>query len=132
MRDQFEAVNQRDFARAMAHYAEDVELFVDSDAFFQRGTFRGKDAVGRWFGDWFATFEPGYRFEIEESRELGEWVLLVASHRGRGRASGVEVSGRTGYVYGVRDGRVRHVELHPTREAALAVIERRRAGRESG
>jgi ketosteroid isomerase-like protein len=123
VRDQFEAVNVGDFARAMDLYAEDVELFVAAGAFLQSGTFRGREAVGRWFGDWFATFEPGYRFEIEELRDVGDRVLLVASHRGRGRASGVEVRGRTGYVYGVREGRVSRVELYATREEALAAIE---------
>ena len=30
VRDQFAAVNERDFPRAMGHYAEDVELVVDT------------------------------------------------------------------------------------------------------
>jgi ketosteroid isomerase-like protein len=117
--DQFAATNERDFARAMSHYAEDVELVVHQDAFLQRGTFQGRDAVGRWFGDWFATFEPGYHFDIEEARDLGDVILLVASHHGRGRASGAEVHGQTAYLYEVRDGKLAHVELHATREAAL-------------
>jgi ketosteroid isomerase-like protein len=117
--DQFAATNERDFARAMSHYAEDVELVVHQDAFLQRGTFQGRDAVGRWFGDWFATFEPGYHFDIEEARDLGDVILLVASHHGRGRASGAEVHGQTAYLYEVRGGKLAHVELHATREAAL-------------
>lgn len=117
--DQFAATNERDFARAMSHYAEDVELVVHQDAFLQRGTFQGRDAVGRWFGDWFATFEPGYHFDIDEARDLGDVILLVASHHGRGRASGAEVHGQTAYLYEVRDGKLAHVELHATREAAL-------------
>jgi len=47
--DQFAAVNERDFPRAMSHYAEDVELVVHPDAFLERGTFKGRDAVGQWF-----------------------------------------------------------------------------------
>jgi ketosteroid isomerase-like protein len=117
--DQFAATNERDFPRAMSHYAEDVELVVHQDAFLQRGTFQGRDAVGRWFGDWFATFESGYHFDIEEARDLGDVILLVASHHGRGRASGAEVRGQTAYLYEVRGGKITHVELHATREAAL-------------
>jgi ketosteroid isomerase-like protein len=119
VRDQFAAVNERDFARAMSYYAEDVELVVDAKAFLEGGVFKGRDAVGRWFGNWFATFEAGYRFEIEEARDLGDIVFLLASHRGRGRTSGVEVEGQTGYVYGLRDGKVAHIELHGTRAGAL-------------
>jgi ketosteroid isomerase-like protein len=118
--DQFAAVNERDFARAMSHYAEDVELVVDADAFLESGTFSGRDAVGQWFGNWFATFEPGYRFEIDEARDLGDTVLLIASHSGRGRASGAEVRGETGYLYGLRDGKIVRAELFSSGEEALA------------
>src|SRR5215207_5212162 len=109
--DQFAAVNERDFARAMSLYAEDVELVVHRDAFLEGGTFRGRDAVGQWFGNWFATFEPGYHFDIKEARDLGGLVLLVASHHGRGRSSGAEVRGQTAYLYEVRNGKVARVEI---------------------
>jgi ketosteroid isomerase-like protein len=117
--DQFAATNERDFPRAMSHYAEDVELVVHPDAFLQRGTFTGRDAVGEWFGDWFRTFEPGYHFEIEEARDLGDVVFLNASHRGHGRTSGAEVHGQTGYLYTVRDGKIARVEIYPNPAAAL-------------
>jgi ketosteroid isomerase-like protein len=48
--DQFAAVNERNFERAMSLYAEDVELVVDPRAFLEGGTFKGRDAVGEWFG----------------------------------------------------------------------------------
>ena len=104
--DQFAATNDRDFKRAMTFYAEDVELEVSADAFVERGTFSGREAVGEWFGNWFATFAPGYHFDITEARDLGGVVLLVASHRGRGRASGAEVHGDTAYLYTVRNGKI--------------------------
>ncbi len=119
VRAQFAATNDGDFERAMDLYTEDVELVVASDAFLERGTFAGKDAVGRWFANWFATFEPGYRFEIEQARDLGPKVFIDASHRGRGRTSGAQVEGRTGYLYTVRDGKIVGVELFPTPADAL-------------
>jgi ketosteroid isomerase-like protein len=119
VRDQFAATNERDFRRAMSHYAEDVELVVDRDAFLQGGTFRGRDAVGQWFADWFTTFEPGYHFDIEEARDLGDLVFLIATHHGRGRTSGVEVRGQTGYLYSLRGGKIVRVELYPSRAEAL-------------
>ena len=117
--DQFAAVNERDFPRVMSRYAEDVELVVDPVAFLNGGTFKGRDAVGQWFGDWFRTFEPGYRFDIEETRDLGDVVFLSATHHGRGRASGAEVHGQTGYLHTVRDGKIVRVEIYPSPAAAL-------------
>jgi ketosteroid isomerase-like protein len=109
----------------MGYYADDVELVVDPGAFLEGGTFTGKRAVGEWFAGWFATFEPGYRFEIEEAREQGEVVYLVAAHHGRGRTSGAEVRGRTGYLYTVREGRIARVELFRSPEDALEELGRR-------
>jgi ketosteroid isomerase-like protein len=123
--EQFKATNERDFPRAMTYYADDVELVVESDAFLESGTFTGSEAVGRWFANWFRTFEPGYHFDIEEAREVGDVVVLIASHHGRGRSSGVEVRGRTGYVYEVRDGRIARVELHAGGAEALEAARRR-------
>jgi ketosteroid isomerase-like protein len=117
--EQFAATNERDWARAMSFYADDVELEVHADAFLQRGSFSGREVVGQWFGDWFATFEPGYRFNVTEARDLGGVVLLVANHGGRGRSSGVEVHGETAYLYAVRDGKIVRAELYRDRAAAL-------------
>ena len=117
--EQFEATNSRDFPRAMELYADDVVLVVNDDAFLQWGTFEGKEAVGAWFGDWFSTFEPGYHFDIEETRDEGDLVFLYASHHGRGRSSGVAVEKQTAYLYWVRDGKVVRVELHAGRAEAL-------------
>jgi len=122
--DQFAATNERDFSRAMGHYAEDVELVVQADASLEAGTFRGREAVGRWFGEWFSTFEPGYHFDIEEARAFGDVVLLHARHHGRGRTSGLEVRGEMGYLYTVRDGKIVRVELYRTADDALRAVER--------
>ncbi len=119
VRDHFAATNERDFPRAMTYYADDVELFVDPDGFLESGTFKGRDAVGEWFGNWFSTFEPGYHFDIEETRDLGDLVFLIASHHGRGRTSGAKVHGQNGYIYGLRGGKIVRVELHASRTKAL-------------
>jgi ketosteroid isomerase-like protein len=118
--DQFAAVNERDFARAMSHYADDVTLFASEESGPKAGFFAGKEAVGEWFGDWFATFAPGYRFEIQEARELpGGLILIFARHGGRGRLSGAPIQGETGYLYRVRDGKVSRVGFFATRADAL-------------
>jgi ketosteroid isomerase-like protein len=116
---QYEATNDRDFPRAMGYYAEDVELVVDAEASLERGTFRGREAVGRWFGNWLSTFEPGYHFDVNEARDLGDVVLLVAGTRGRGRTSGAEVQGEVAYLYEIRDGKIVRAELFANRAAAL-------------
>lgn len=118
MRDLYLATNERDFPRAMSHYAEDVELIIPSG--IRAGTFRGREAVGEWFGDWFATFDRGARFDIEELTELpDELVLLVAKHRARGRTSGAEIEGEVIWLYRVRGGKVTWLKSYDSRPEAL-------------
>jgi ketosteroid isomerase-like protein len=120
IRNQFQAVNERDFERAMGHYAEDVVLVVpEGKGGPNPGTYRGKEAVGSWFGDWFGAFDRDYRFEIDEARDLGDVILIHAAHGGHGRASGVEVRGESAYLYRVKAGKVAHVEFYWDRNDAL-------------
>ena len=117
---QFEAVNARDFAAAMEAYAEDVTLIAHGHLGEMVGrAATGKQAVGEWFGEWFRHFAPDYRFQIEDARDTGDRVFVVATHGGRGRASGAPVEGETAYVYTVRDGKVCRVELFADRDEAL-------------
>ena len=120
VREQFAATNARDFSRAMEIYDDEVVLSVAEGWGLGSGTFEGKAAVGEWFGDWFRQFADDYRFEIIETRDLGEGgVLLIAEHSGSGRTSGVPIASESGYLYRVRDGRIVRVELFPEPAQAL-------------
>lgn len=117
--DHYVATNERDFERAMSHYADDVVLVVE-EGFLSTGSFEGKEAVGEWFGDWFRAFAADYRFETEQIRELEPGlVFLVARYGGTGRASGAEVSDRRAYLYRVRDGKITRVQLFVEPESAI-------------
>ena len=116
IRDQYAAVNERDWERAMGHYAEDVVLHVQS-ADLRAGIFRGRDAVGAWFGDWFGTFDRDAHFDFEEIHEVGDdGVLVIAKHRASGRGSGVRVEGILVWLYRLRDGKVTRLEGFDTPE----------------
>jgi ketosteroid isomerase-like protein len=117
--DQFTAVNERDFQRAMDHYADDVVLVVPY-ADVKGGTFEGKAAVGEWFGDWFRTFDRDYYFDVTEARELDDGpIFLHARHGGSGRLSGIKVEDENFYLYRVRDGKVSRVGFFNSRDDAL-------------
>jgi ketosteroid isomerase-like protein len=119
LRAQFAATNDRDFARAMEYYADDVVLVVE-EGFLNTGTFVGKEAVGEWYGDWFRAFDTDYRFEIEEIRELeAGLVFMTATYGGSGRASGAKVTDRRAYLYRVEDGEITRIQLFLSPEGAL-------------
>jgi ketosteroid isomerase-like protein len=120
VRAQFEATNDRDFARAMAIYADDVVLVVHEKWGITAGRYEGKTAVGEWFGDWFRQFAADYHFEIIEARDLGGGVVFLdAKHGGSGRTSGVTIGGESGYLYRVVDGKIAQLQIFTTPADAL-------------
>ena len=121
---QFEAVNSGDFTAVTDRWAEDVTLIAHGELAGLVGVSGhnvavGKEAVALWFADWFEQFAHGYRFEIDESRDLGDRVVIVATHYGRGRASGVPVTIQSGYLYSLREGNVGRIELWDDRAGAF-------------
>lgn len=117
---QFEGTNAREFAAVRDTWSEDVTLVVHSDlGVVPHRPVAGKEAVGEWFGDWFRQFSRDYSFEVEESRDLGERIFMVATHHGRGRVSEVPVTLRTAYLYTLRAGKISRIEVWAERAAAL-------------
>ena len=117
VRSQFEAVNRRDFAAAMDLYADDVEL-IAAPGQLMSGTYRGKEVVGEWFGDWFRAFRST-NFEWLDEVESGDALALRARFIAAGRHSGVELAEEYFYAYRVRDGKVTHVQFCLDWEGAL-------------
>jgi ketosteroid isomerase-like protein len=122
VREHFEGVNRRDWESVMAAYADDVVLLVQDNVAPDAGIFRGRDAVGRWFGDWFRVFGKDYRFEVEETRSVGDHVLAVARHHGHGRTSGAAVEQTTINVYTLRGAKVARLEIYNDRAEALKAV----------
>jgi ketosteroid isomerase-like protein len=109
IRDHYDASNERDFARVMSQYADDVILVAYGG--LTPGVYEGKKAVGGWFGDWFATFDRASRFDITELKQHDDGrVLLAADMHAVGRGSGLEVVSEVVWMYRVRDGKIVHVE----------------------
>ena len=82
------------------------------------GTYRGKEAVGEWFGDWFRAF-GSTNFEWLDAVESGDALALRARFIAAGRQSGVELAQDYFYAYRVRDGKVTHVQFTASWEDAL-------------
>jgi hypothetical protein len=87
-----------DLAEAVHVLADDVRFVFHGKSRQLAGaeTLLGKDAAVAWLADWFSRFDADYRFETDESRDLGDGrVLVVTTHRSKGRASGVPISQQT-------------------------------------
>ena len=120
VRDQYDAVNRRDWERAMSHYAEDVELVIPDEMEIRVGTFTGLEAVRTWFSDWFSSFDRDLHFEIEEIRRLEDGSVYVAAvNRAHGKLSGIEVTMTVFWHYEFRDRHITRLKQFRSRDDAV-------------
>jgi ketosteroid isomerase-like protein len=83
--------------------------------------YRGQDEVRRYVEDWLGTFES-LRLDLEESTEVGNFVVAVVRGHGRGRASGVQLNSRFCQLWKVQPGTAVGMEEYASSEQALAAL----------
>jgi uncharacterized protein len=117
----FDAWNQGSVEAFTDHMAEDVAWLEVSGRPEGPATERlGRDRLRKGLESLFDAWES-YRVEIEQIDDVGDRVVVVVREFGRGRASGVEVDGRWGYLVTVRDGEIVRVEAYREARQALEI-----------
>jgi ketosteroid isomerase-like protein len=99
VRRMYDAFHRGDVEGALAHF--DPEVVVDATARVDAGTGHGREELSAIIGRWLGAFEE-WREEIEEVRDLGSQVYVVANQQGRGKGSGIEVETRYALLYEIR------------------------------
>ena len=118
VRKYYDALNRGDHETAEAFFAEDIVVDYTRRP-IEPGTAHGREAA-------IATAERireawgELKIEPEELIDRGDVVIAVVVNRGRGAASGTEVSSRTAQVWTVRDGKAVRFEYFGSPEEALA------------
>ena len=118
----FDAWNRGDIDGFADHVAEDVAwLEVSGRPEGSADTERyGRDRMRESLRSLFDAWES-YHLEAERIHDLGDRVVVIARETARGRASGLEVDGRWGYVLTVADGLIVRVEAYRDADHALEV-----------
>jgi ketosteroid isomerase-like protein len=81
----------------------------------------GREALGETVFNWLSAWDD-YSEEIEEIRDLGDYVLVTATQRARGKGSGIEIENRWGQIYRVEDGMITEVTMYRSPEEAQAAV----------
>jgi uncharacterized protein len=115
----FSAWNHGDMDAFASHVAEDV-VWLEVSGRPEGGTSErlGRDRLRQALEALFEVWES-YRIEVERIQDVGDRVVAVVREVARGRASGVEVDGRWGYLITVEDGTIVRIEAY--RDAAVAL-----------
>jgi ketosteroid isomerase-like protein len=115
----FAAWNRGDIAEFAGHTAEDV-IWVEVSGRPEGpgGERQGRDRLRRSLEELFEAWES-YRLELERAEPAGNRVLALVREVARGRASGVEVESRWGYLITVEGDEIARVEAYRDPEDAL-------------
>jgi ketosteroid isomerase-like protein len=116
-----DAWNRGDIARFASHASESV-VWVEVAGRPEgagRGELYGRERMRRSLESLFDVWES-YELRPEQIVDLDDGrVLAIVREIARGRASGVEVDSRWGYVFTIEAGEIVRVEAHRDAELAL-------------
>ena len=117
VRRMIDAYNRRDLEAMRAGTHPDVEVDWSASRGFEASVYRGWDEAGRFFGNWFNTFEQ-IEFKPERFIESGDLVLVPNTAVIRGR-DGIETVARSCLTYEFREGLISRVCLYQDTDEAL-------------
>jgi|SRR5215212_64328 len=105
-----------DVERALAYFHPDVS--VDFTVRVDTGVREGREALSEIVATWVGTWED-YSERIDEIRDLGDTVCVIATQRGRGKGSGLELENEFAQLYEVKNGLITSVTMYMSPAEAL-------------
>jgi len=119
VRSALEAWNRGDIDACCGHAAEDVVWLEVAGRPESQGRERvGREQMRQGLESLFEAWET-YHLDVERLHDAGDRVLAIVREVATGRASGVQIDGRWGYLMTVEHGQIVRVEAY--RHAAVAL-----------
>jgi len=115
-----DAFNRRDREAFGSLLAEDAEI-VPARAALEGTVYRGSDAGAQYCAAVDESWED-LRWDIEEIRNGGAWVLVLGRIRGRGRGSGADIDARAEWLVRFREGLITSFHTYADRTEALRAV----------
>jgi ketosteroid isomerase-like protein len=116
VRRMYEAFHGGDADRALSYFAPAV--VADFSRRLGGGIGHGREGLRRIITEWVGTFE-GFHDEIEEIRDVGGLVYVIATQRGRGKGSGVDVETTYALLYEIDGDKITRLTGYRTTTEAL-------------
>ena len=117
-RQAYEAINRRDVDWLVERADPAIEMHMYGVAGVPV-TYRGASGIREYLRDMEALWEA-FESVPDDVRDLGDRVIVIATHRFRGRTSGVELEQRAGVEFRLREGVVTKIRAYQSVEDALA------------
>lgn len=116
-----EAWNRRDFAAAIIHTADDVELhFIGGFSDVMGTEWKGPEGMLQFWREWLGTL--GGCIMVESLLDVGGRVVAIGTMEAVGETSGAPSVIRFGQVWSFRDGKVVRIDGYYDPRAALEAV----------
>ena len=119
VRRMYEAFHGGDAEGALTCF--DPDVVVDASAGVDGRTGRGRQELAEIITAWVGAWEE-WREEIEEIRDHGNQVYVVATQAGRGKGSRVEIETRYALVYEIRGEKITRMTMYGDPTEALEAV----------
>jgi len=116
----YEALNERDIDSAMQALAEEAE-WHESEVLPDTGVYRGRDSIRAFLTDFLGSWERFHQ-TVEETRQVGDRVLVMIHLQATGRGSAADVDARYAHLWTISGGRGIRVDAFYDRDEALAAL----------
>jgi ketosteroid isomerase-like protein len=117
----YEAFNRGDVDAVLEGVDPEVEWHVPP-VLPDPATYHGREGVRKLMQTMQDAFDD-FELAVEEVREAGDKVVVMAAVRGRGKESGAVVESPSfGWVWTIRHGKVVLVEVYPNRAATFEAV----------
>jgi ketosteroid isomerase-like protein len=117
----FDAYREQDVDTVLEMVDPDIEVRPSIAGGPEGTVYRGLDGFRQFLANVEAAWAD-FRIETEEFYHLGNTVLVLGRSFARGEGSGVLVEANTGWVCGVRQGKVHRFRSFTSREEALEAV----------
>jgi ketosteroid isomerase-like protein len=126
----FAAFAERDLARVLELADPDIEFTaVTAEHAGRTQPYHGHEGMRQYFRDVASVWEE-LRLTPREFRSVGDRILVTGKVSARSRSR--TVTGSTGWIWRVRDGKVTYLRVYASAADALAALEEDNDGIEGG
>jgi ketosteroid isomerase-like protein len=104
--------------------APDFELTTPPGLAAEPDTYRGPEGLTRYFESFYDAMDE-IRFEPQEFRAIGDWVVVPFLLTAKGRTTGLAAEQEAVMAWKLRDGKAVRLEVFAEPEEALAAVRER-------
>ena len=115
----YEAFGRGDAEAALSYF--DPEVVMDASHRVDGRIGHGHQELTAILTEWLGTWDE-WREEVEETRDLGDRVLVISTQRGIGKGSGIEWENRFAMLYEVQSGKITRWTIYDDLREALQAV----------